>query len=346
MSWARRVALALAVIAVGPPAAGAVHQAVASSMFAWRFPPPGTRVDVGSRTLHVVCEGDGDTTVVLVHGLGGSTAIWSALTPRLVSAGYRVCAWDRAGHGWSVGQTDGSLRATLDDLERVRSALGDGPALWVAHSYGAYVVRGWAARHPDDVGAAVFVDGAHPHQLSGPCTPACLPEPMPSTFFAFYEAMPRLAALGPLRAVVAWAGVPLAGEQEDLPAHDHARLVQAALRTSQVLAAHREAGRWVETAAAVDGMAWGDAPLAVISARDPFEHPPDVDPEAVAAAWGTLQDDLATLSPVHLREVRDVADHDGLLTRDPSVAAVVEAVMWADQHWVDAPVRPPDGSGG
>ena len=36
-------------------------------------------VDVGGRQLHLLCSGSGTPTVVLDHGLEGSSAVWLAV---------------------------------------------------------------------------------------------------------------------------------------------------------------------------------------------------------------------------------------------------------------------------
>ena len=63
-------------------------------------PPPGRLVDVGGRKLHVNCSGSGSPTVVLEAG-GSSFAIDWSLVQSDVARTHRVCAYDRAGSGWS-----------------------------------------------------------------------------------------------------------------------------------------------------------------------------------------------------------------------------------------------------
>src|SRR2546423_849182 len=79
---------------------GTLYQAVAAGRDAQAYPPPGELADVGGHRLHMLCTGTGSPTVVLDCGLNGTLLDWSYVQP-LVAAFTRVCAYVRAGHGWS-----------------------------------------------------------------------------------------------------------------------------------------------------------------------------------------------------------------------------------------------------
>ena len=85
--------LALAVI-------GAVYQAVATEIDQRAYPPPGKMVDIGGHRLHIHCVGQGSPTVILESGLGTMSADWANVQPEVAKT-TRVCAYDRAGTGWS-----------------------------------------------------------------------------------------------------------------------------------------------------------------------------------------------------------------------------------------------------
>ena len=60
-------------------------------------------LDVGGRTLHLVCVGPTDTgkpTILLEAGLGAPYGAWSDILVSMRDA-HRVCAYDRAGLGMS-----------------------------------------------------------------------------------------------------------------------------------------------------------------------------------------------------------------------------------------------------
>ncbi len=99
-SWIRRglvwlVAgfLALAVI-------GAIYQAVATQIDQRTYSPPGEMVDVGTHSLHINCVGRGSPTVILEAANLGMSAHWVRVQQQLAKT-TRVCAYDRAGLGWS-----------------------------------------------------------------------------------------------------------------------------------------------------------------------------------------------------------------------------------------------------
>ena len=76
----------------------------------------------------------------------------------------RVCAYDRAGYGWSEAapgpRTIKHVTTELRDL--LRTALVDPPYVLVGHSFGGLVVQLHASRFPDDVAGMVLVDSSHP----------------------------------------------------------------------------------------------------------------------------------------------------------------------------------------
>ena len=69
---------------------------------------PGRLYDVGGHRLHLDCAGSGSPTVVLESGLGGNSRLWGRIADG-TAATTRVCAYDRAGTGWS-DDASGSAR--------------------------------------------------------------------------------------------------------------------------------------------------------------------------------------------------------------------------------------------
>src|SRR5688572_7513008 len=94
----------LTLLALGAPVllivAGLLYENVAG-WIAWRrHPAPGRLVDVGGHRLHLRCEGTGEPTVVLEAGAANGSLSWYKVVPEIATF-TRVCAYDRAGHGWS-----------------------------------------------------------------------------------------------------------------------------------------------------------------------------------------------------------------------------------------------------
>ena len=128
---------------------------------------PGRLYDVGDQRLHLDCTGSGSPTVVLMNGLGEYSASWARIAPA-VAGTTRVCAYDRAGQGWSEdasGPQDGLAAAT--DLHTLLSRAGeDGPYLLVGHSIGGDYALTYAARYPEQVAGMVLLDTTPPYGVT------------------------------------------------------------------------------------------------------------------------------------------------------------------------------------
>jgi pimeloyl-ACP methyl ester carboxylesterase len=140
-------------------ACGASYQQRMARLEERRYPPPGTLVDVGGHRLHLSCTGRGRPTVILEAGLPGSSLDWTLVQPKLAKL-TTVCAYDRAGYGWSEPgpRPRTSLRIT-DELHALLGQAGVfGPYVLVGHSLGGLHVRLYASRFPTQVGGVVLVD--------------------------------------------------------------------------------------------------------------------------------------------------------------------------------------------
>lgn len=94
------------------------------------------------------------STVVLLHGLPGSTEDWETVVPLLKDR--RTVAIDRPGFGYSEGGTC-SLGCQADVVHRLLSELDVERAVVVGHSYGGALALALAARHAEDVSSLVLV---------------------------------------------------------------------------------------------------------------------------------------------------------------------------------------------
>ena len=156
--FARGIAVILALI-VGLAAAGASYEAIAAGGDAKAYPPPGRLVDVGGYRLHIQCVGTGSPTVVLDAGLGGMSLDWNLVQTEMGQT-TQVCAYDRAGMGWSdpgpQPRTPGQIARELHTL--LTNAGIAGPYVLVGHSVGGKNVRMFALQYPDEVAGMVLVD--------------------------------------------------------------------------------------------------------------------------------------------------------------------------------------------
>jgi pimeloyl-ACP methyl ester carboxylesterase len=118
-------------------------------------------VKVGAEQLHVVQGGSGPFTVVFEAGFASDLSVWRKVLPEMASQA-RVLAYSRAGTGQSPARTTPlGLEQSGAEFEQMLVAAGAKPPyILVGHSYGAFLIRQFAARHPEQVAGMVFVDPA------------------------------------------------------------------------------------------------------------------------------------------------------------------------------------------
>jgi hypothetical protein len=134
---------------IGLIAAGAVGGMVESVAIARdqrAFAMPGTSYDVGGYRLHLNCAGTGSPTVVLENGLGETSPVWDRITSA-VGRTTRVCAYDRAGQGWSgdAPTPQDGLQIAADLHTLLDRAHESGPYVLVGHSTGGAYALTYAA---------------------------------------------------------------------------------------------------------------------------------------------------------------------------------------------------------
>jgi pimeloyl-ACP methyl ester carboxylesterase len=122
--------------------------------------PPGKRVDIGGRALHLLCTGSGQPTVVFEAGGGRFSEHWSAVQGP-VSSRFTACSYDRAGLGSSDPppvEPHTMDKEVLDLHALLTAAKVPGPYILVGHSVGGLLVRLYVDRYPNDVVGVVMVD--------------------------------------------------------------------------------------------------------------------------------------------------------------------------------------------
>lgn len=107
------------------------------------------QVNNGEVELHVAVDGEGDRTIVLLHGITLSSATWDWLVPDLVDRGLRVVRPDARGHGRS-DRAPGAyeLDDYVGDAIAVLEAVADGPVALVGHSLGGVTAAAVAQQRP------------------------------------------------------------------------------------------------------------------------------------------------------------------------------------------------------
>ena len=124
-----------------------------------RISPPGEMIDLGSHELHLNCSGEGLPTVILEAGSGGWSASWAGVK-NLLSEEVRVCAYDRAGLGWSERGPNPRNAATIATELRQLLDIADenAPWLFVGHSFGGTIGLTFIENNPEMVAGFVAVE--------------------------------------------------------------------------------------------------------------------------------------------------------------------------------------------
>jgi pimeloyl-ACP methyl ester carboxylesterase len=117
------------------------------------------------RKIHLFCLGKGSPTVILTAGLGDWAVGWGKVQAPIALKS-RVCAWDRAGFGFSdPSSAPQDVSHTTKDLEEaIKRAKIDGPYVLVGHSMGSYESLLFADRHSPQILGIVLIDPSFPDQ--------------------------------------------------------------------------------------------------------------------------------------------------------------------------------------
>jgi pimeloyl-ACP methyl ester carboxylesterase len=312
MRWTGKAILWLLVALLVLALIGAIYQAIATGRAERAHLPPGEMVDVGNHnSLHIHCVGKGSPTVVLDAALGAMSTSWVRVQ-REVSATTRVCAYDRAGLGWSergseprdAKQVTSELHALLEGAD-----IGEGPYVLVGHSYGGLYTQTYTARYPEEVAGVALIESSHPEQFNR------LPEARDS-----YEQTKRLYAVGTLLARIGVVRLfNLSPAPPELPHQQRAQVGALNPSMRQVSTTAQELRATPQSTAQARRLrSLGDKPLAVVSAG------------TQSSGWLTLQDDLATLSPNSMHPLVEGATHTSVVYErsdaQATSAAIVEVV--------------------
>lgn len=134
---------------------------------------PGSLYDIGGYRLHLFCMGqskNGTPTVLFESGAGGSSSDWIPIQEKL-SKRAKICAYDRAGYGWSdewsalknIQSLQRVIPRSIDqNVEALESLLStskiSGPIILVGHSYGGPISLAFEAKYPGRVSGLVLLD--------------------------------------------------------------------------------------------------------------------------------------------------------------------------------------------
>lgn len=130
------------------------------------FEHPGQLVDVNGRNMHIICIGNKSPSIILDSGAGGFSLEWKNIQDSL-SQHARVCAYDRAGYGWSdMGPLPRSTKNIAHELHSLlENAEIPGPYIFVGHSFGGFTAQYFARYFDNDIVGVVLIDSSHEEQV-------------------------------------------------------------------------------------------------------------------------------------------------------------------------------------
>jgi pimeloyl-ACP methyl ester carboxylesterase len=266
------------------------------------YPAAGRLYDVGGHRLHLDCHGHGSPTVVLSNGLGETSASWARITAP-VAATTRVCAYDRAGQGWSEDPSDPQDGvAAAADLHALLGRAGeDGPYVLVGHSIGGDYAMTYADRYPEQVAGMVLLDTTNPYRTAAGTSHAGPPGPI--------ALLPSLARLGVGRLFPTsfWSALP------EPAASQYQAFAGSPRRWSNTV---EEAATLPALLSQAQGLSTlGSTPLVVLTAAG---HEADPD-------WTSAQNRMAGLS-TNSSHRQAGASHAGLLDEEGGAADSLHAI--------------------
>jgi pimeloyl-ACP methyl ester carboxylesterase len=317
--WLKRVGLWSTIGLVSLAVVGALYQTVATSLDQGAYPPPGQMIDVGGYKLHLACTGanvNGSPTVILETGLGSISSAWARVQPE-VAKQTRVCAYDRAGMGWSdPSSAPRDAQHIAQELHTLlHNASIPAPYVLVGWSFGGLYVREYAGQYSDEVSGVVLLDSSHPDQWTS--TPAGQTQFEANA--RIYSVAPVLARLGVMRVIG------LGQSPSSLPLEDNKALRASFAATKDWDTQSAEFLASLVTATQIrqyDSL--GNTPLFVLTAT---EHGTPPEQEQL---WQDWQIELASLSTNSAHQVVEGADHASFW-RDPetsklSIAAILKVI--------------------
>jgi pimeloyl-ACP methyl ester carboxylesterase len=106
-------------------------------------------------------QGAGDTTVLMLHGVGGGRQAFAHQMQPLADAGFHAVAWDMPGYGHSATVDPYTFEELADECIELIDVLDPQKLVLLGHSMGGMVAQEVVARAPERV-AALVLTGTSP----------------------------------------------------------------------------------------------------------------------------------------------------------------------------------------
>lgn len=318
--WTGFVLLGLVALIMVLAASGAAYEAIMATGDDTRYPARGQLVDVDGHRLHIHCVGEGSPTVVLDAGLGGFSLDWSLVQPELADT-TRVCAYDRAGYGWSDPSPQPRTPSQIvDDLHTLLvNAHIEGPYVLVGHSAAGKHVRLYANRYRDDVVGMVLVDARHEYVDANRSPDALAAEHKQQK--QFQRTIWTAARIGLVRAFWAAAWPQVFPTTQNLSTQTRAEIGVLQARSRQIKTVLREDALLTHDNAQLSSAAsLGHLPLIVLAAGQNVEHDP---------LWLPAQQQAARLSSNSKLIIVDGSSHYIHWDQPALVANAIQQVVQA-----------------
>ena len=301
---------------------GAIYEQIGERRDREMLPQVGQSINIGGRSINILCSGKGKPAVILDSGAGEPGISWTPVQRELAKS-TQTCWFDRAGEGWSdPGPFPRTSEAIARDEHDVFKAAGvQPPYVLVGHSFGGLNARVYNGLYPNEVAGMVLVDAAHedePSRAPKFMLGHTLPRPL---WRANHFAAQAALHVGLIRLLL---GSP------SVPQNPSTRQIVAALRqrpkSMAALAEYVTGPESYEEAHNAPGL--GDKPLIVLTAGRPWGSTgnPQIDREGAAyqKVWiHEIQPKLAKLS-TRGRQIIVTSSGHGIPEEAPN--AVIDAV--------------------
>jgi pimeloyl-ACP methyl ester carboxylesterase len=297
---------------------GVAFQASAIELDKRNYPPPGKLYSVNGHSMHIICKGEGDPTVILQAG-GAADSTWWYWVQNQLAAHTRVCAFDRPGMGWSEPTTEprdaltlvGELHALLAEAD-VRP-----PYVMAGHSWGAVLTRIYAAQYPQEIAGITLVDSAI--LLPKHFADQSEFDAWKATFAGQQTLFGALMRLGLLRLIdpstFQAAGYPAEVALELVAMHSRNEVVDTDFEEF-----HSE--MWALTRTSAMAEALGDLPMAILWAPESWKNQDTYLPGLPAT-----RAEISTYSTNSVTRSVDGADHASILGNEQYAQQVSDAIL-------------------